>query len=214
MDHVKQMYDKHCNEPGDIRDHLPMLCHLAQSCQVVCECGVRGVVSTWAFLHGFLSSHSNLNHQTTKRLYCVDIELSENITNLLDFAPQLSSHNINVHFLQHNSATVELPEAVDMLFIDTWHIYGHLKRELEFHHANVKKYIVMHDVEVDALDGEAVRCGQDIDSMATISGYPREEITKGLKPAIDEFLCAHNEWNISYFTPFCNGLMVLERMAK
>jgi hypothetical protein len=36
-------------------------------------------------------------------------------------------------FICENSIKCDIPET-DMLFIDTWHIYGHLRRELENHH--------------------------------------------------------------------------------
>ena len=43
---------------------------------------------------------------------------------------------IDMTFFTHDSATVLFPEAVDLLFIDTLHVYGHVKRELACHHAN------------------------------------------------------------------------------
>lgn len=34
---------------------------------------------------------------------------------------------------------MRLEEEVDLLFIDTWHVYGHLKRELAAHQARVRR---------------------------------------------------------------------------
>lgn len=48
-------------------------------------------------------------------------------------------------------------DPVDMLFIDTFHVYGQLRRELARHHGSVSRYIVLHDTEVDKDPGEAVR---------------------------------------------------------
>src|SRR5207245_3408288 len=54
-----------------------------------------------------------------------------------------------------NDITIELPP-MDLLFIDTWHVYGHLKRELERHQSKVRKYIIMHDTTVDEWLGETI----------------------------------------------------------
>jgi hypothetical protein len=89
---------------------------------------------------GFLKGLKD-NRSDTKKLTCVDIEdidMSEAIQAGADVC-------IDVNFIKENSATVNFGYPIDLLFIDTWHNYGHLKRELEFHNSNVKKYIIMHD---------------------------------------------------------------------
>jgi len=100
----------------------------------------------------------------------------------------------------------------DMIFIDTWHIYGHLKRELEKMHSYAKKYIVMHDTEIDKIHGESIRVGSNIKLQSIESGYPEEEITCGLQKAIDEFLQNHPEWRIKDQFTHNNGLTTLERV--
>jgi hypothetical protein len=119
--------------------------------------------------------------------------------------------NIDMSFVKGDSAKTPI-KPVDLLFIDTWHIYGHLKRELEFHHANVAKYIIMHDTTVDAFQGESIRSGWNTAQQAATSGYPEAEIRKGLKPAIDEFLVAHPEWTVKEVFTNNNGLTVLQRV--
>lgn len=66
---------------------------------------------------------------------------------------------IDLRFVCHNSATVHFGGPVDLLFIDSLHVYGHLKRELDFHHRNVNHYIIMHDTTTttDAWESEVVR---------------------------------------------------------
>ena len=46
-----------------------------------------------------------------------------------------------------------------MVFIDTWHVYGQLKRELERYKNESRKYLVMHDTTVDGIYGEEIRMG-------------------------------------------------------
>ena len=132
---------------------------------------------------------------------------------------------IECQFLQANSATVNLGTPVDLLFIDTWHVYGHLKRELDHHHANVQKYIIMHDTEGDAVLGESVRFWSDfgvgdrgsrglkayVKHMADAMGYTEDEASRGLHPAIDEFLVAHPEWSIHAVFTNNNGLTILKK---
>jgi hypothetical protein len=49
----------------------------------------------------------------------------------------------------------------DLLFIDTWHVYGHLKRELAYWHSYAKKFIILHDTTVDEIYGETIRMRQN-----------------------------------------------------
>ncbi|KAH8072335.1 hypothetical protein JL721_3601 [Aureococcus anophagefferens] len=46
--------------------------------------------------------------------------------------------------------------AVDVVFIDTLHTYGQLRRELEKFGATTRSYIAIHDTEVDGQRGEAL----------------------------------------------------------
>lgn len=146
--------------------------------------GVRSVVSTWAFLKGL-----NENDCATKRLYCVDID---DVPRMREIIPEVKKYGIELTFIQQDSAKVEL-KPVDLLFIDTWHIYGHLKRELA---------------------AEGIRCGLDSQQIAEVAakvGYPANEVNRGLKPAIDEFLAAHPEWTLHKVYTNNNGLTILKR---
>ena len=100
-----------------------------------------------------------------------------------------------------------------MLFIDTWHVYGHLRRELAAHHAKVRRFIAMHDTEVDGERGEALRNGQNITEAVAASGYSVEDVSTGLKRAIEEFLADHPEWCIDSVYVNNNGLTILRRIA-
>jgi cephalosporin hydroxylase len=98
-----------------------------------------------------------------------------------------------------------------MVFIDTWHVYGQLKRELERFHAIANKYIVLHDTEVDGEYGESIRLNHDIHALSASSGFPTEEITRGLKPAVNQFLMTHPEWTMHAHFRNNNGLTILRR---
>jgi hypothetical protein len=202
MDAIDIVFKQHASTPSDIWEHLPTLRDYASRCGTVAEMGVRTPVSTWAFLRGLCDSAVE-----TKTLFCVDI-----IPVDMEMPKTLASYaGIKLNFIQENSATVNFGAPVDLLFIDTWHVYGHLKRELEHHHSNVTKYIIMHDTTLDAKDGESIRCNLDIIAQMKSSGYSWDEICKGLAPAVSEFLEAHPEWTVEAKFENCNGLTVLVR---
>lgn len=204
MSDIEQSYTNACNTGSDIYEHLPTLESYARECTAIAELGVGGVVSTWALLSGLLN-----NNAPVKSLVCVDI-IEPPHMHLVKKTAHASG--ISLQFILHDSATVDLPEPVDMLFIDSWHIYGHLKRELQKHHANVRKYIVMHDTEIDKDQGESIRSGSDIHAQVASSGYLYSEIACGLQSAIDEFLLAQPEWKLHAVYSNCNGLTILKRM--
>lgn len=202
-DFVNNKYLMLKSTESDINEHLPTLYEYAKGCNTICEMGVRGAVSTWAFLSG-MSSTTN-----KKTLYCVDLVEVPEASEIVRLGKEIG---VDVIFLYEDSAKLKLPVPVDLLFIDTWHIYGHLKRELAAHEKNVTKYIIMHDTTVDGIHGESLRCNLDAKQQSIDSGYPLDEITKGLQPAVDEFLEFHKgEWVVDNVWTNNNGLTVLRR---
>lgn len=197
---ILQQYEHHKSTPSDINEHLPTLKSYAEQCNHITECGVRDVVSSWAFAAGLLE-------KTPARIVQVDLYTHQNI---VDFGSIVRENGIDVMFYQANDLTCPM-EQTDLLFIDTWHIYGHLKRELARWHASVTKWIIMHDTTVDEWDGESIRNHWDPVAQSTQYGYPVEEITTGLWPAIDEFLKEHPEWSLEQRFTNNNGLTILKR---
>jgi cephalosporin hydroxylase len=200
---LKQRLNQQINTHGDINEHLSFLYKLSCECDSILECGVRTVVSTWAFINGLLD-----NNSTVKQLVCCDLQKSPSINEVETVCKQ---NSIDFSFITGNDINISMQD-FSMIFIDTWHIYGHLKRELDKMHSYAKKYIVMHDTEVDKIHGESLRCGWDTAKQSLESGYPEEEIRCGLGRAVDEFLTEHPEWKIKVHFTHNNGLTVLERV--
>ena len=189
-----------CETPSDINEHLPTLAKYASECSHVTECGVRSAVSSYAFASAFL------NKPDTK-LVQVDPDWHPNIDVF-----RLACAQEGVHTVFHQQSDLECPlEETDLLFIDTWHVYGHLKREFARWHSYVRKYIILHDTVVDAVYGESIRCGLNVELQSRSSGIPEEEIRKGLMFAVNEFLQQHPEWVVHAHFPNNNGLTVLTR---
>ena len=190
--------------PSDINEHLPILLQYTKKCSSVVECGVRDVVSSYAFAYGLANTPNNT-------YVMVDPKKS---TQIDPFLALCRANGVNASFVEQSDLDCPLVNT-DLLFIDTWHVYGHLKRELARWHASVNKFIVLHDTTVDEWYGETIRneCnGWNAVEQSKDSGIPVEEIRKGLWPAIEEFLSAHPEWTIELRLTNNNGLTVLRRI--
>jgi hypothetical protein len=204
MQNIANRYNRLCKQESDINEHLPTLYKYASQCESIIELGVRGVVSSYAFVYGLLN-----NNSSNKKILLNDIEQC-NISRLL----QLTNHlKIDIKYEWVNDLDLEIKENYDLTFIDTWHVYGQLKRELEKFSKVTNKYIIMHDTTIDEIDGETIRRDDmNAEEQTLESGIPLNEINKGLKPAIDEFLENNSNWKIKEVFTNNNGLTVLEKV--
>lgn len=188
---------------GDIHEHMDTLYAYATEVESIIECGVETAVSSWAFVKGLYD-----NGSAKKRMLSIDLNYHSNIAQVRNIATKLG---IDYEFRRGSDLCVEVEET-DLTFIDTWHIYGHLKRELERFAPLTRKYIIMHDTVVDGEAGETIRRNWNPLEQARESGYPVGDIIRGLKGAVTEFLANHQEWRQRDHFNNCNGLTILERV--
>ena len=203
MEKIENKYTTLCRTTSDINEHLPTLCKYASECESIIELGVRGVVSSYAFVYGLLN-----NNCLKKKIFLNDITPCE-IEELLQCTSEL---NLDVEYEWISDLDLDIQENYDLTFIDTWHVYGQLKRELIKFSKFTNKYIVMHDTVVDAELGETIRCKMNAEKQSQETGIPVHEINKGLTPAISEFLESYKEWKIKAQFDNNNGLTILERI--
>ena len=203
MEQVRNKYTSLCNESSDINEHLPTIYKYATECESVLELGVRGCVSSWAFAFGLLN-----NERTTRKLTLNDI-YECNIEELLTTTKGL---NINIDYKWIDDLKLEMKGNVDLTFIDTWHVYAQLKRELDKFSKITNKYIIMHDTTVDEFYGETIRCGWNAHAQSAQTGFPVEEINCGLWKAVEDFLASNNNWKLKERYVNNNGLTILERI--
>lgn len=111
-----------------------------------------------------------------------------------------------------NNLELNFTENYDLTFIDTWHVYGQLKRELAKFAPITNKYIIMHDTTVDEFKGETIRRRWNAVEQSIQSGIPVDEINKGLWPAVQEFLDSNPEWVLHERFTNNNGLTILRRI--
>jgi hypothetical protein len=200
---ANEKYLQLCQTYSDINEHLPTLSEYTSTCESVFETGVRGCVSSWAFVDGLLKNNSSI-----KKIFMNDIDAC-NIGELLYITKDLP---IELKYEWRNNLELNLSETFDLTFIDTWHVYGQMKRELDKFAPITNKYIIMHDTTVDEWQGETIRCGLDAVSQSKQTGFPVEEINKGIWPAIEEFLEIHPEWVVEKKYTNNNGLTILKRI--
>jgi hypothetical protein len=179
-------YSIACSIDSDINQHLPYLLDLAQQCSHITEFGVRQGYSTRTFLYA------------DKILRSYDLEIDDELNKLFNFAKQ---NNKNVEYIKANVLNIHI-EQTDMLFIDTWHQYDQLKKELNKHARNVNSYIVLHDTFTFGIKGE------------NFSGTEHLENPVGLLPALIEFMIENPEWKFKYHTINNNGLTVIQRISQ
>jgi hypothetical protein len=200
---IKEKYDSLCNIPSDINEHLPTLYKYSVECESVIELGVRGCISSWAFTYGLLN-----NNKLNKQLFCNDLEKC-NINELL---VKTKEQPIQIRYEWINDLDLKLDMNYDLTFIDTWHIYGQLKRELDKFSKTTNKYIIMHDTTVDGIYGETIRMNWNPETQSNQSGFPIEEIKCGLWKAVEEFLRDNTNWVLKERYTNNNGLTILEKI--
>jgi hypothetical protein len=194
-----EIYNKKCKIKNDINEHLPILKKYASECKTIVELGVRKIISSWALLVGLYESK-----EIDKRLYSVDIVYANGYHKLRKF---YNLTKVKTRLYVDNSLTVILPQR-DMTFIDTWHIYGQLKKELDYHSKLTNKYIIMHDTTSYEFTGEF----SNLEKMVEESQFTKEEIKKGLWHAIDDFLKNNNNWILHERLTNNNGLTILKKI--
>lgn len=207
MEIIKTTYERLCVKPSDINEHLPTICRYAQDCESVFETGVRGCVSSWAILYGLTQ-----NNKSEKFMFMNDIDVCK-IDPLIAAANSLPPGlKVAAFYKWQNNLEIQLPRSVDMTYIDTWHVYAQLKRELAKFAPLTNKYIVMHDTTVDEVYGETIRNGWNAAEQSKKTGFPVAEINCGLGRAIEEFLAANPEWELREKYTNNHGLTVLKRI--
>ena len=212
-EYIVNKFKSLCNMPLDINEHLPTLYKYAKECNSILECGVRGCISSWAFAYGLIDTNSNDGNKInkTKRLILNDIVACD-IDEFLNNTKYID--DIKIDYKWCSDLDLELDENVDLVFIDTLHVYGQLKRELDKFSKIANKYIIMHDTTVDEIYGECIRLSWNIQDMSKTTNFPENELTRGLKPALNEFLIGNNDWVIHDIFINNNGLTVLKKIEN
>jgi len=180
------------NNPSDINEHIPTLLKYGHECEHITEMGVRGIISTWAFLGSAPSIMRSYDIQNPK-------EWDQDINQVYETAKYYGVTDFK--FTQANVLEIEI-DPTELLFIDTWHAYKQLKSELELHGNKASKYIIMHDTTSFEFHDET--------SYETW-GDEWKGTGEGLWPAVEEFLTENPHWSLHERFTNNNGLTILKR---
>ena len=195
MEEIKRLYDLSISHPHstgciDIHEHMPILKQYGEECEHITEMGVRGGASTLALIMS-----------KPKKFISYDIRSTREIENII----RLGGNAINHTFIIQDCLTVDI-EQTDLLFIDTLHTYNQLTAELNRHHSNVKKYIILHDTTTFGRVDEGI-----YDHASHL--VKNQKVTKsGLRTAMEDFLNENPNWVIHEDRTNNNGLTILKRV--
>tara|TARA_R110001632_G_scaffold97161_1_gene203609 strand:- start:257 stop:850 length:594 start_codon:yes stop_codon:yes gene_type:complete len=177
---------------SDINEHLDTFVRYGKECETITEMGVRGITSTWAWMMS-----------NPKKIVGIDFYPPEKFGGDIKEVYRLSKKNkIDYEFRLENTLECNIEEC-DLLFIDTWHDFSQLKKELFRHHKQVKKYIILHDTEFFAFKDESLY--EDYNSERIENNLP-----KGLVAATSEFCMHFPEWFIYEKFANNNGITILK----
>lgn len=133
MTKAETKYEELRNIPSDCNMHLETIRKYVSVGDLVVELGVRHVVSTWALLAN-----------KPKALVSVDI-IRPPEDRLEEAVEAALEQGTKFEFIHQDSIVIDLASPIDVLFIDTLHLYSHIVKELWRHSHNVQKYIIFHD---------------------------------------------------------------------
>ena len=194
MEKILKKYGDLSHIPSDINEHLKTLRRYAEECDEIIEMGVRTIVSTWAFLSA-----------SPKKMTSIDLlHPSAYGANLNEVYESVEGTGIEFNFIESDSLLIDIEEC-DLLFIDTWHDFLQLKKELTRHHSKVRKYIILHDTVSFGYANEP------LDWNYPPKNTSETNLPAGLCPAIDEFLLSNKDWCLFERHSNNNGLTVLKR---
>jgi hypothetical protein len=224
---LDKYYQDAISFPCDINEHVETLCKYASNCESAVELGTgQRCTASWGILKGlsrFFYEEIEKNGKMERKqkdpwLVSLDIGYSANTEIVAKVANDVG---VDYRFIVGSDLEVPLDSiflkdsrhkfATDLTFIDTWHNYGQLKRELARFAPRTRKYIIMHDTEIDGIRGESVRMNSDIEAESAKTGIPVHEAKLGLQLAIDEFLAQFPMWTMLEQLRNNNGLTVLKR---
>jgi hypothetical protein len=196
---------------NNLSEHFEILRSYASKCLSIAEFGTSEMMSCWPLLKGLKDTNNNNNNRDKKEITCYD---RKPMPPMMEGIRKIAANDgIRLRYVQGNTLQFKLNTSVDMLFIDTFHAYPQLKRELDRHHKRVNKYIAIFHTETDGDTSEMVRLYYDhnYDTMLEELQCTPKDLCRGLKPAITDFLSAHPEWSVCEDAKNQNGLVILAR---
>lgn len=206
------------NINGDISSHLPAIfCYtVIQQPKFIVEAGVRGGESTSAFLKA-------LKFCDTAHLIGLDIEPSTASSYPISNNTSFVCMN-DLDFLNYYNNSFMQNSKIDVIFIDTSHLYEHTLQELGIFEPLLSENGIMmfHDSNVTPLNNNTgyVRINGTYGSAAGNTRGVTQALKEYFAVSFDEskycnFILEKNGifWQLIHY-PYCNGLTILKKLIK
>jgi len=200
---ISANFDYAQSTPSDINEHMPLIYKYAFGAAHATEIGVRGVVSSWAFLKAGVDRLSEGMEFTFRASDISKTGAADDLDRLMQRCPLM-----NYSFVEGDDLVIE-QWSTDVLMIDTWHTYRQLASELERWAPYVNQYILLHDTELfgDTDEGVVGHGGKEVDESLFSALQGTSAV--GLWPAVEQFIAANPAWSIQERRQNNNGLTVL-----
>jgi hypothetical protein len=146
MQMIQFKYMQAKQEKSDINEHVETLSRYGSQVRAITDVGVRTAVGTVGFLHGLLSNRINSANPEGESstaglsytMYDLQLALPPLDIQCLGFAT-----GVDASFFRGNILEQEI-QPTDLLFIDTFHAYGQLKRELGLMARKTRQWVSTH----------------------------------------------------------------------
>jgi len=190
-DLIKQLTLKALTGEGDSDKHLLSLLSICLSLDAknIVELGVREGSSTLPLLLAARLNDGNLT----------SVDVNATSFNPPDFLRK------NWKFIKSDAISylenLKNDELIDVIFVDDWHAYDHVKRELELldSHVNSRSVIILHDLMYGYWDPH-YHCDLAVKEGQWANGGPYRAVAE----------LNQNFWEFSTI-PSCNGLTILRK---
>ncbi len=156
--------------------------------------------------------YGTLDNKYTEHMYINIENYNNDFMIYLENIKNITKNNLNIDYIFEDNLKLDInsmKENYDLIFIDTSHSYGKLKRELEKFSTLTNKYIVIYGTTIDKWTSEYIRKKVNIKEQLKETTFPIDEIKKGLYPAIQEFIDNNPNWTISTHDNKKGGLTIL-----
>ena len=213
MSDLDAYYTKAKDTPSDINEHIQTLYNYATECTSIAELGVRGFVSTWAFIRGLRDS--KIKEQAKLHYHGFDLSQIDDME-----VEKVCFENgiLCTGYYGISDLEVDLSgQYYDMTFIDTFHCKPQCIEELRKFAPHTGKYIILHDVAetTDGITSECIRLKFEPQHYTSLverynNKYTEKDFKTGLLEAVGEFIEENPRWQIWETFENNNGLMVLK----
>jgi hypothetical protein len=202
---IRARYEAELRKTGNVEKHMPILFALASGFENITELGVHSVHSSWALARAAADGAARGERVTYRALDIARDNRVGELEGVMRGCP-----GVAFSFTEADDLLVE-PWGSNFLFLDTWHTYKQLVRELAVWPPHVSHYIALHDTVLfaarDEDEGQASRRKEEL-----FAGLPAKV---GLDTALTEFLKTEEgkRWRIWEKYANQNGVTVLERIT-